>query len=300
MKRFTLATWAVLWMAAISAFGQTTDLKELLSGKTIPLEMKFKDLDKEWRRVSASETGNMMQAYSAMLGGSGGSAYYTKGQTVTVGNETYIVAYHSQTKVINFFALAQAGQGGGGKMQEPEKLTPETPLMLSLLNLRMTGSLNDIRPFNLEQEIAAGEGASNPFAADMERARQQSQRISCLGNLKQIGLACHLYANDNREKFPDKLVDLLPNYATSKKMFICPDTNAQEGDVTYVYIKGLGETDDPDKILAYDADGNHKDGRNVLYVDGHANFMAEADFQKALAKQEKAQEKPAEAAPKEK
>jgi prepilin-type processing-associated H-X9-DG protein len=42
----------------------------------------------------------------------------------------------------------------------------------------------------------------------------------------------------------------------------------------------------PDTIVAYDKEGNHDDGRNVLFLDGHVGWMDEAEFQLKLAEQQ--------------
>jgi len=36
----------------------------------------------------------------------------------------------------------------------------------------------------------------------LARAKQKAQRISCVSNLKQIGTAYRIWANDNGDKFP--------------------------------------------------------------------------------------------------
>ena len=62
-------------------------------------------------------------------------------------------------------------------------------------------------------------------------SRERVRRISCLSNLKQIGLSCHLYAADWRGAFPfavgaddsnDHFYLLLPNYMTTTSPFVCP------------------------------------------------------------------------------
>jgi hypothetical protein len=135
---------AIGWLLAATAATAATssqlsfaaELPDLLSGDRFPLTLKLKNLNNEWRGFSMSgqyEMGEWMQTFSSMFGNSASNTYYTKGQTVNIGNETYMVAYRIESR--------------------SDKLTPETTLSLSLLNLRTIGSLNNIRLFNVEQEI---------------------------------------------------------------------------------------------------------------------------------------------------
>jgi len=39
----------------------------------------------------------------------------------------------------------------------------------------------------------------------MGRARQQAQKVACKSNLRQIGMALEMYANDFKQKFPDAI-----------------------------------------------------------------------------------------------
>jgi prepilin-type processing-associated H-X9-DG protein len=134
------------------------------------------------------------------------------------------------------------------------------------------------------------------------RAREAARQAVCRSNLKQIGLALAMYANDYQGQFPPKLQDLFPDYVTDKDLFECPQAPGVEG---YVYVTGLSFESGPTGIAAFDRKGNHEDGRNVLFVDGHVEFMSEAHFEQATAKQPNAEvlrkldeaHPPAEAAP---
>jgi hypothetical protein len=113
----------------------------ILSGNSIPTAIKLKDLTSEWRAMSTNgqvEIGNFQALVSLFGGGSFANNYYTKGQTVTVGSETYIVAY-------SLLSLA-------------EKISPELPLNLSLLNLKTIGSMSNIRIFETVAETKVLEG----------------------------------------------------------------------------------------------------------------------------------------------
>jgi hypothetical protein len=147
----TIATIAIPTFTHLSFAAEPT-LSEILSGKTIPNTVKLKDLTPDWRILATNgqfELGSSMQSlFTSFTGMSLFGSYYTKGQTVSVAGESYIVAYSLQEK--------------------PEKITGETPLGLSLLNMKTIGSLTNIHSFNLATETAVlekqlqGVGMFNP------------------------------------------------------------------------------------------------------------------------------------------
>jgi cell division septation protein DedD len=108
---------------------------ELFGSQNIPTTVRLRDLNSSWRAMGTNgplELGNFQMIVNSSAGGSFAATYYTKGETVTIGSETYIVAY-------SLFTLV-------------DKVTPDLPLSLSLLNVKTIGSLSNIRPFDSFKE----------------------------------------------------------------------------------------------------------------------------------------------------
>ena len=57
--------------------------------------------------------------------------------------------------------------------------------------------------------------------AQMEQAKQRAQSIACINNMKQIGLAARLWANDHNNVFPPDFVTM-KNELNTPKILFCP------------------------------------------------------------------------------
>jgi hypothetical protein len=111
------------------------NLANILNGTAVPNSIRLREIPVDWRAFGINgpvEIGNLQTVINSSAGGSFGASYYTKGQNITIGTETYVVAYSLLSIV--------------------ETITPDTPLGLSLLNLRTIGSLSNIRAFEIAKE----------------------------------------------------------------------------------------------------------------------------------------------------
>ena len=116
----------------------------------------------------------------------------------------------------------------------------------------------------------------------LAKSRQQALRITSATNLKAIGKAMILYANDYNDKFPPNLqelvekCDLPPQALESKrkpKGFTGP---------SYIYITGQDASMYAGNIVVYENPAYCTDGLNVLFLDCHVQWMKPDEFIKDL------------------
>lgn len=113
----------------------------------------------------------------------------------------------------------------------------------------------------------------------LSRARELAKRAVSAANLRAIGMACHIYANDREDEFPDDLQALIePGYLTHEQL----ESPRQPGDKAYVYIAGHGfEKSRPTDVVAFEKVITHE-GTNVLLFDGHVEWMELDAFHERL------------------
>lgn len=137
----------------------------------------------------------------------------------------------------------------------------------------------------------------------VQKAREKARRTGCASNLRQSGLALHLYASDWSEAFPSagsggsgNLGVLYSDYVDTAKVFDCPsDTKATDASVTggtlsnssYAYSEGLSEVDASTTAIMCDSgasdatvttgDNHGADGVNVLFIGGNVKWIVAAN-----------------------
>ncbi len=123
----------------------------------------------------------------------------------------------------------------------------------------------------------------------LNRSRETANRVKCASNLRQIGQAILLYSNDNHGKYPPDLGTLIKTEDITASVFVCPDTNSQpppgmtpdqaadwvNRNSDYVYVgAGMVQGQQPSTVVCYEKDKDHGgDGMNMLFGDGHVEFL---------------------------
>jgi len=268
----------------------------VMSGNFMPLSYKLQELDTTWRkmRLAAQGGGEPELALSAQLD-PGFCVYYTRGQTVLIGNETYLVAYCPPAKPPS---LRKAGTPA--EIRPPDVLGPETVLSLSLLNVRTIGSILSIRPVEGVKNAVAppppvGEnppaGANPPPfavvppppppppapAVDTEKLQKLS-----LDNMRQLAMKIVLWAQDHNDNLPamKDVTTLKGNLKAEDKLYLQPGSKDP-----YQFNSSLGgvRLDDipapAQMALVYEANGDADGKRAVVYLDGHGERVTDVKWE---------------------
>ena len=144
------------------------------------------------------------------------------------------------------------------------------------------------------------------FAPTLSRPRWVVNQIRCASNLRQIGQAMLLYANENGGQYPGDFDALLLTQDIAPKIFVCPGSTdtpvagaspaqwaaglRSGGHLSYVYTaRGQTPKNPPAAVLAYEADGHHGPasdaavhGRNFLYADCSVKYLPPAAANHAI------------------
>ena len=275
MSRFLCVFFALsALLIAPPAFSQSTDFASVLSGSKYPLSFKLKNLDASWRTLTVGGAGDIAGVYVTLLTGSAQLTYYTKGETLTLGGEVYLVTYH-QKNTEDYIARLKSGSSDS---PPPVKMTPDTELLLSLLNLKLVGGLNDIQSFSLQEAL-------NPPDPPVPGAKTVSA-----SNLTQIGLALTRYTKANNGLLPPLngaavAAKKLSPFVRSESTFRQPDTHELYQPNMSLSGRSLASFDSPSAmVIFFEASASPGDGlRAVLFLEGHVKCLAEDDWLRAKA-----------------
>ena len=114
---------------------------------------------------------------------------------------------------------------------------------------------------NLRAQLVAPQpGALTPVEQEaLTRARERAQAITCVNNLKQIGLAARVYALDHQDSFPPDFLSMSNELSTPKILVCAADTNRQvsanwssftPANCSYEFLAPGGSFKEPFQILS--------------------------------------------------
>ena len=277
------AALALMWVLPLPSKGQAAPaggnqpvtFVDLIGGKTLPLSLKLKELNADWRRFTTSGMSSTMETFIMMAatngkGVPGPIVFYTKGQTITLNAETFLIAYQQETKPFDFRQVMEHNQP-----PRVEPLTPETSLNLALLNLRNIGNILDIRPFKLEDELAAG----NAQRTIIDRAREKALQAQSISNLRQCTIAVMMYCQDHDETLPQlvNVQELMLDVALPGEVWKHPLTGELYAANEKMSNVPIGEIENPAiTVVLYEGTTWSDKTRCVAFLDGHVEKVDEA------------------------
>ncbi len=113
----------------------------------------------------------------------------------------------------------------------------------------------------------------------LSRAREVAKRAVSASNLKAVLIACHIYAADNGERFPESLEQLVAGGMIARESLASP--RFEEGESPFEYIAGQKTSSDVRNVLIYERPLD-SEGTNVGFIDGHVEWMTLPAFREAV------------------
>lgn len=122
------------------------------------------------------------------------------------------------------------------------------------------GSLEGLRAENAQLKAAAlaAAGLDPQQVAELEQARERAMTITCVNNLKQLGLAARIWANDHSDTMPPDM-NGLTNYLGQAKVLVCPADSARtaaanwgelaSSNISYEHLAPSADLTDPERVL---------------------------------------------------
>jgi competence protein ComGC len=115
----------------------------------------------------------------------------------------------------------------------------------------------------------------------LNKAKEKAMMSNCFGNIKQIELACTMYAEDNQNQLPPDLATLEKNGAIPHGYLVCPadrDAKAKQ-ESSYLYFGKGFKLDEMDATTILIAEKSRSHGPNCLIIgfgDGHVGRLSGA------------------------
>ncbi|HOF89593.1 MAG TPA: hypothetical protein PLZ36_16045 [Armatimonadota bacterium] len=281
MSRRPLLPLLLLLAVPLLAAEAETSFLDVLAGQAAPLKLLLNELTPEWRRVTlAGNFDPLPRVFASLVSSQLGApmqaeTYYTKGQTLVMNGEVYLVAYGVHRPV----TISLPHYGEARRPPKPDPLKADTPLALSLLCLRTAGSFTEITPFNLEAEIAQSMGRT------VKDANTES-----VSRLRQVAIAIQMFVQDNQGKYPPMqdaaaLKKAILPYLGNEETLLNPATRDPYQPNPVLAGRKEAEVKNPTLMAVIWEAAPAADGtRGVGFADGHVSRIAEKDWPAVKAK----------------
>ena len=117
----------------------------------------------------------------------------------------------------------------------------------------------------------------------LARARELAKRTVCGANLQAVEMSLRSYVEQYGQEPPD-LPALVDEKWLVAEVLSCPSVDpAAVQTPPYIWIRGA-DCADADNVVLYEPLQNHGgEGGNVLFCDGHVEFVAQADWDQVLS-----------------
>lgn len=235
---------------------------------------------------------------SRKLAGHDGPSIYLAGPEIVRNFYPLFVIYAQ-------FARAMAtsfGPGGAGTAANaPAELIPSMQRLLRYVGgdcvsvkltpdgiVRTKSVANPLlSPFTLTDNIPLLVALALP---SLHQAQESGNRVKSGSNLRQIGQGLILYANDNKGAYPPDFATLRKTQDLTDDNFKSPDGHAKNGpDYVYLVYPGMKNDVAADLAIAYDAaELEAGEGANLLFGDGHVEYLDASGVNAAIEKAKKA------------
>lgn len=119
----------------------------------------------------------------------------------------------------------------------------------------------------------------------LSQVRELSKRLVCAANLKGIGTSMKIYEFDNPSAGRLTLQDLVDRGDIMSEQLIC--LSNEFGNANYVLVSPVKDVPDalpPRTVMLYEPKSNHGDeGGNILFADGHVEFVKSPEYDSLIA-----------------
>jgi hypothetical protein len=275
-------------------------MADLVAGTAVPHTIKLKELTAEWRRMSIGGEAmlGMMRAYTSMMqnvgsmfgGGGASDAIYTRGATIKITDQQYLIGYRLPSQGIDLGAMMAMGAPGRGAPGAPPQLpkrapiTPETELSLVLINLRAIASFSDIHPFDMSEVMKP---APPSLLEDIfNKSKQKAEATSAISNMRQLALGVLMYCQDYDEALPPMRdaaglkMALLP-YVKSDSIFRSPATGQPFQPNPRLAGRRLRQLGPPANVVMLYSSVPEPDGQRIVArVDGAVRAVSTEEWKK--------------------